>query len=315
MRVFLLEGVFMTKLYQEIIGEELPKIIMGCMRLAKCTKEEAEKIIQTAIDNGVTFFDHADIYGGGESERIFGKAIKSLGVNRDLLWIQSKAGIRKGFFDFSKEHLLTAVDGILERLETDYLDSFLVHRPDTLVDLKEFAETLNILHASGKVRYFGVSNCNQAQIEMLKRYLKVPLVFNQLQFGPMHTGLIDQGFNVNMTNTKGIDRDGSTLEYMRLNDMTLQAWSPLMVGYFEDNFMDNPKYPQLNECLESISKQYNISKGGVVASWILSHPASIQMITGTMTPSRLIEIVEGSRVKLSRESWYEIYRSAGNILP
>lgn len=300
---------------QPIINETVPSVILGCMRMASKTIEDVEIILQTAVENGITFFDHADIYGKGESERIFGEAFKNLGFDRKTVWIQSKASIRPGFFDFSKEYLVKSVEGILERLQMDYLDSFLVHRPDTLVDLEEFAETLDFLHKSGKVRYFGVSNCNVMQIEMLKKYCDVPLVFNQIQFGPMHSLMIDQGINVNMNNDHAAIRDGGILEYARIQDMTLQAWSPLMVGFFEDNFMNNPAYPLLNETLERLADRYNVDPLGIVTAWVVRHPANIQIIVGTMTPSRIKMMAKGSDVELTREEWYEIYRAAGNILP
>lgn len=307
--------VNMKTFKQEIINVEIPAVILGCMRMAGKSVDEVKEIIKVSLDSGINFFDHADIYGKGESERLFGQAFKDLGLDRTKVWIQSKASIRPGMFDFSKDYLLSAVDGILARLQMDYLDSFLVHRPDTLVDLKEFAETLQILHDSGKVKYFGVSNCNSMQIEMLKRYCKVPLVFNQIQFGPMHASIINHGINVNIGDDLGINRDGSILEYSRIHDMTLQAWSPLMVGFFEDNFMDNPKFPELNECLNELADTYNVDPSAIVCAWITSHPANIQIICGSMTPSRIAALSKGADISLTRQEWYQVYLSAGHRLP
>lgn len=300
---------------QRLINQDIPSVILGCMRMASKSLEEVEEILKTALESGITFFDHADIYGKGQSEILFGQAIKNIGVERSKIWVQSKASIRPGMFDFSQEYLLGAVDGILERLQMTYLDSFLVHRPDTLVDLEEFAETLQILHDSGKVKYFGVSNCNVMQIEMLKRYCSVPLVFNQIQFGPMHAAIVDHGINVNINDDLGINRDGSILEYSRIHDMTLQAWSPLMVGFFEDNFMDNPKYEELNVCLQELALKYNVTPAAIVCSWITTHPANIQIICGSMTPQRIVEMAMGSDITLTRQEWYAVYLAAGHRLP
>lgn len=300
---------------QEIINEQIPAVILGCMRMAGKSVEEVKEIIQAAVQSGITFFDHADIYGKGESERLFGEAFKEMGLKRESIWLQSKASIRPGMFDFSQEHLENAIEGILSRLQTTYLDSFLVHRPDTLVDLKEFAKTLQSLHDSNKVRYFGVSNCNSMQIEMLKRYCNVPLVFNQIQFGPMHAAIIDSGINVNISDDLGLNRDGSILEYSRINDMTLQAWSPLMVGFFEDNFMGNSKYPELNKCLEKLGEKYQVDPSAIVCSWITTHPANIQIICGSMTPQRITALAKGADITLTRQEWYEVYLSAGHRLP
>ena len=304
------------KMYnQELLNVEIPAVILGCMRMGDKDINTVKQIIQASYDSGVTFFDHADIYGKGESERLFGQALNELDIDRSKLWIQSKASIRQGMFDFSQEYLLEAVDGILSRLQTDYLDSFLVHRPDTLVDLKEFAQTLQILHDNKKVKYFGVSNCNSMQIEMLKKYCTVPLVFNQIQFGPMHSKIIDSGINVNIGDDFGVNRDGSILEYSRINDITLQAWSPLMVGFFEDNFMNNEKYPELNEVLNKLASKYGVSESAIVCSWITTHPANIQIIIGTMNPLRIREMAKGADITLNRQEWYEVYLSAGHRLP
>lgn len=291
------------------------QMVLGCMRMASLTAEEAIAVVSQAVESGVNFFDHADIYGAGESEVRFAQAIKKAGVSRDQLLIQSKAGIRKGQFDFSKEHLLASVDGILERLETDYLDFFLLHRPDALVEPEEVAEAFDQLQKSGKVRHFGVSNHNPMQIELLQKHVPMKLVANQLQFGPAHTAMIDAGLNVNMQANAGINRDGGILDYCRLNDITIQPWSPYQVDLDQGLFIKHPDYVVLTETLTRIATTYNVTLEALVMAWIVRHPANMQPIIGSMNPKRIRQIALGSEIKLTREEWYEIYLSTGNRLP
>ncbi len=290
-------------------------IVVGCMRLRTLPVQEVGTIIKTALDMGVNFFDHADIYGAGLSEELFAQAMKLENISRDKVILQSKCGIRKGMYDFSKEHILNSVDGILKRLDTDYLDSLLLHRPDTLMEPDEVNEAFEALYKSGKVRNFGVSNHNPMQIELLKSKVEKPLIANQLQFGPAHTGIIDSGFNVNTRADGSLDRDGSILEYCRAKNITIQTWSPLQYGMFEGIFFTNERYSELTETLERIAKEKNTTKMGIIVAWILRHPANMQVITGSTKVDRVVEMIKGAEIEISREEWYEIYRSAGNILP
>ncbi|MGM0902212.1 MAG: aldo/keto reductase [Bacillota bacterium] len=294
---------------------EVSSIALGCMGMGKLSKEAAAKVIHNALELGVDFFDHADIYGKGKSEEVFAEAIEMKPSIREKITLQTKAGIRKGYYDFSKEHILASVDGSLQRLKTDYIDVFLLHRPDALVDPEEVAETFTILKESGKVRHFGVSNHNPMQIELLKKHVEQDLIINQLQLSVMHTGMIDAGIQVNNNNDQASNRDGSILDYSRLHDMTIQAWSPFRYGLFEGLFIDNDDFPELNGKLQEVGDKYGINKSAVAVAWILRHPAKIQTIVGTMTPERLTKIAEASDVVLTREEWYEIYRAAGNQLP
>ncbi len=292
------------------------QIILGCMRINEAGKNPVE-IIQTAYDHGINFFDHADIYGKGECETIFAQALKATSISRSDIYLQSKVGIRPGIaFDFSKAHIIEAVEGSLKRLDTDYLDVLLLHRPDTLVEPEEVAEAFSQLEKAGKVRAFGVSNQNPGQIELLKTAVKQPLNINQLQFGLKHTGMIDAGINVNMENQAGLVRDGGILEYSRLHDMTIQAWSPFQCGFFEGVFVGNTeKFPELNAKLQELADQYKVTPSGIAVAFINRHPAKIQTILGTMTPSRIIEATEAADIVLTREEWYSLYMAAGNILP
>ncbi|EPE6207064.1 aldo/keto reductase [Listeria monocytogenes] len=291
------------------------EISLGCMRMADLSKEDANKVINTALENGIDFFDHADIYGGGKSEEVFADAIDMNATIREKMILQSKCGIRQGFFDFSKEHIIASVEGSLKRLKTDYLDTLLLHHPDTLFEPEEVAAAFTELEKSGKVRHFGVSNQNPGQIELLKKYVDQELIANQLQFSIMHTGMIDTGFNVNMTIDPSLDRDGGILEYSRLNNMTIQAWSPFQYGFFEGVFLDNDKFPELNKTIDKIAADKGVTNSAIAVAWIQRHPASFQTVVGTMNPGRIADIAKASDVTLSREEWYEIYRAAGNQLP
>jgi len=294
---------------------EVPVIALGCMGFGRLTAEEAAKTVSNALEHGIDFFDHADIYGAGKAEEIFAEAVKLTGTPREKLIIQTKCGIRKGYFDFSKEHILASVDGSLKRLNTDYIDILLLHRPDALMEPEEVAEAFDRLRASGKVRRFGVSNHNPLQIELLKTAVKQDLIVNQLQLSVMHTGMIDAGLWVNNKHESAVVRDSGILDYSRLHHMTIQAWSPFRYGYFEGFFVDNEKFPELNAKLEEIGGRYGINKSAAAIAWILRHPAKIQTIVGTTNPDRLTAIAKAADVSLTREEWYEIYRAAGNTLP
>lgn len=296
-------------------GIQATRIALGCMRMSDLEGKQAEEVVGTALDLGINFFDHADIYGGGLSELRFRDAIKHLNVNRDKMIIQSKCGIREGYFDFSKEYILSSVDGILERLGTEYLDFLILHRPDVLVEPEEVAEAFTKLRAEGKVKHFGVSNQNRFQMELLQSYLDEPLAVNQLQLSPAHTPMFDAGLNVNMLNKASIEHDDGIVDYCRLKRVTIQAWSPFQIDLSRGLFVNHPDYKELNETIAKLAKNYNVSSEAIVIAWILRHPAQIQAIVGSMNPSRLKAIDKANDIALIREEWYDIYRSAGNILP
>ncbi|HFZ7256833.1 TPA: aldo/keto reductase family oxidoreductase [Streptococcus agalactiae] len=296
-------------------GIQATRIALGCMRMSDLKGKQAEEVVGTALDLGINFFDHADIYGGGLSELRFRDAIKHLNVNRDKMIIQSKCGIREGYFDFSKEYILSSVDGILERLGTEYLDFLILHRPDVLVEPEEVAEAFTKLRAEGKVKHFGVSNQNRFQMELLQSYLDEPLAVNQLQLSPAHTPMFDAGLNVNMLNKASIEHDDGIVDYCCLKRVTIQAWSPFQIDLSRGLFVNHPDYKELNETIAKLAKNYNVSSEAIVIAWILRHPAKMQAIVGSMNPSRLKAIDKANDIALTRKEWYDIYRSAGNILP
>jgi predicted oxidoreductase len=291
------------------------EISLGCMRIASMAKEEISTLIHTALEEGINFFDHADVYGGGKSEEKFAEAIGMNSSLREKMILQSKCGIRKGYFDFSKEHILEAVDGSLKRLRTDYLDVLLLHRPDTLVEPEEVAEAFTILESSGKVKYFGVSNQNPMQIELLTKFVKQKIYFNQLQLSITNTGMIDAGINVNMQIDRSINRDGSILDYCRLKEIIIQPWSPFQYGFFEGVFLDNPKFPELNEKINTLAAAKGVTNTAIAITWLLRHPARMQPILGTTNPQRVKDSCQASGITLTREEWYSIYLAAGNQLP
>lgn len=291
------------------------EIALGCMRIANLPTQDAARLLNTALDEGINFFDHADIYGGGKSEEKFAEALGMNPTVREKLLIQSKCGIRQGFFDFSKEHILASVDGSLKRLQTDHLDVLLLHRPDALVEPEEVAEAFTSLEASGKVRYFGVSNQNPMQIELLTKFVKQKLLFNQLQLSITNTGMIDAGLNVNMEIDASVNRDGSILDYCRLKEITIQPWSPFQYGFFEGVFLDNPKFPELNKAIDALAAEKGVTNTTIAIAWLLRHPARMQPIIGTTNPGRVKESCQASNITLNRQEWYAIYRAAGNKLP
>ena len=313
--MFLSKEVSMKTITLHNTNLSVPEIGMGCMRINSLeTANAVKEWIDTALAHDINFFDHADIYAKGQCEELFGKALTpSL---RDQIILQSKCAIRPGIaFDFSKEHILHSVDDILNRLRTDYLDILLLHRPDTLMEPEEVADAFRTLKAAGKVRHFGVSNQTPMQIELLNKYLDEPLLINQLQLSIAHCPMINSGINANMYNDSAINRDGGILEYCRLKDITIQAWSPFQYGMFEGVFLGNEKFPELNRVINELAEKYNVTDSAIAVAWILRHPAGIQTIIGTTNKDRIAQISKASLVNLTREEWYRLYMAAGNQLP
>lgn len=298
---------------------QVPSVILGLMRIAEMSDADIRTLFDSALDCGVTMFDHADIYGGTphRCEDRFGAALGLTAADRNKIVIQSKVGIRKGFFDFSRDHILKSVDGSLAALKTDYLDILLLHRPDTLVEPEEVAEAFDSLHASGKVRHFGVSNQTPGQIELLKSAVRQPLLFNQVQLSITHANLIAQGVAINMDGLgQSVSRDIGLLDYSRLKGMMLQAWSPFQKRFFDGVFIgDRKDYPELNDALEDLAAIHSVTPTGIAVAWITRHPANIQVVLGTTKPGRVREAAAGSDIRLTREEWYRLFRAAGHVLP
>ena len=298
---------------------EVPSVILGMMRIPDMSNADIRQLFDAALDCGITFFDHADIYGGTlhRCEQRFGEAVTLSAAERAAIVLQSKVGIGKGFFDFSKEHILRNVDGSLAALKTEYLDILLLHRPDALVEPEEVAEAFDSLHAAGKVRHFGVSNQTPGQIDLLKTAVRQPLLFNQVQLSITHANLIAQGIAVNMNGLdQSVSRDLGLLDYSRLKGMMLQAWSPFQKNFFDGVFIgDRVSHPELNAVLDDLAAVHGVTPTGIAVAWITRHPANIQVVLGTTKPARVRDAAAGSDVRLSREEWYRLFRAAGHILP
>lgn len=305
-------------------GLQVPNLAVGCMRFESKSVEEVATIIQQSVEAGLNFFDHADIYlkERGGSEKLFGEAFKQTGIKREDVILQSKVGIylpntingnQKNFFDLSKEHILASVDESLERLQTDYLDILLLHRNDALWEPKEIAEAFDILEAEGKVRHFGVSNHTPLQVDLLKKYVKQDIVVNQIQLSPAHTPALDYGFNVNRKNEEAVNRGGEIIDYARLNDMAIQAWSPIQGS--NGIIFNDPDHQELNDKLTEIGQRYGIDKEATAIAWILRIPDNTQAVLGTTNIDRILNYAKASEIQLTREEWYDIYQSAGSFLP
>jgi predicted oxidoreductase len=291
------------------------RLILGCWRLHERTPLQIAGLLEAALESGIRQFDHADIYGNGNSERLFADALRGLGCSRESIVLQSKCGIRDGYYDSSAGHILKTVDGILGRLDTDYLDTLLLHRPDALMEPAEVAEAFSRLQASGKALRFGVSNFQPMQIELLQSALEHPLCANQVQFGLAHTGPVDAALQANTRLDGGINRDGSVIDYCRMNGLRVQAWSPLQFGMFEGNFLGHPDFAELNHALHNMAQVYGGNAGAIAIAWILRHPANLQVLLGSTDPQRLKSLATATGIALQREHWYALYCAAGNPLP
>lgn len=313
--LFLREETYMKKIDIGAGGIKVSAMGIGCMRISNLTVGDVSALVNSVLDMGIDLFDHADIYGDGTCEDLFGKMFAETPSLRSKMILQSKCGIRKGSYDLSKKYILGAVDGILQRLQTDCLDILLLHRPDSLMEPEEIAEAFDILHKAGKARSFGVSNMNPNQIELLQAYTNQRLVANQMQFSVACSGMVDSGINVNVPNKNGDSRDESILEYCRLKKITIQTWSPLQYGFFDGVFLGNEKYPELNAKLNELAEKYSVEPATIAIAWILRHPAKMQVISGSTNAERIAQMARASDIELSREEWYEIYRAAGKMLP
>jgi len=299
----------------------VPNVVLGLMRIQDKSDEEIRTLVRTARDAGIAFVDHADVYGNpvhGCEDR-FAAALDLTPAQRDEFVIQTKCGIVPDgpYFDFSYEHVVASVEGSLRALRTDHVDILLLHRPDALVEPDEVARAFDELAAAGKVRAFGVSNHRPGQIELLKRSVTQPLVVNQVQLSITHANVVSAGVSANMgALDQSIDRDGGLLDYCRLHDITLQAWSPFQKGFFDGVFLgDRAAYPELNDVLDRLAEKYGVTPTGVATAWITRHPAQMQVVLGTTTPSRVAEAAAGSDLPLTRAEWYELFRAAGHVVP
>lgn len=315
---------------------ESTRIALGCMTLGRKwdnepLDEEAKKnaiiTIRTALEEGINFFDHADIYTMGKSEEAFSYIWKEVPGLRDKIILQSKCGIRfsndpkEGFpqrYDFSYDHIINSVEKILERLKTDHLDILLLHRPDALVEPEEVAKAFDRLQEQGKVRYFGISNHTGMQIDLLKKYVCQPLVVNQMELNILHSDLIESGIITNQRKPAHQVRGEGTMEYCRLNNIAIQAWSPLAQGLLTGKpaSEDSETVENTYRIIKQMAQDKNVSPEAIAIAWILRHPAKIQPIVGTTNPERIRACAEADDVELSREDWYTLFTAGrGAMVP
>lgn len=295
---------------------EVSQVALGCMRISDKTDKEMDFYLNNAVDLGINYFDHADIYGRGKCEEVFGAALKRNPTLRDKIYIQTKCSIVPGsMYDFSKEHIISAVDGSLKRLGVEHIDVLLLHRPDLLMDPAEVAEAFDELETKGKVGAFGVSNHSPLQIELLQREMKQKLSINQMQLSITNANMISSGANVNLPCDDGVNYDGYLRDYCRLKGITIQPWSPLQYGFIEGSFVDNRKYKNLNKVIEELAEKYGTTPTGMAIAWILRLPEKMQPIVGSTNPGRIEAVAKAADITLSREDWYRIYREAGYRLP
>ncbi len=298
-----------------------PNIVLGLMRIGDKTDAEVQALYTTAREVGIDFFDHAAVYGAElhGCEVKFANALNLSADQRSEITLQTKAGIVKDgpYFDFSYEHIVESVDASLRALNTDYIDILLLHRPDALVEPEEVARAFDELLAAGKVRAFGVSNHTPRQIDLLKKYVQQPLIANQVQLSITHAPIIASGVASNMHGlAQSISLEGGgLLDYCRLHDITVQAWSPFQAGFFTGTFLGDPEYAALNTVLEKLAAEYETTSLAIATAWITRHPANIQVVLGTTNPGRVAEAAQGSEIPLTRAQWYEVFRAAGYIVP
>jgi predicted oxidoreductase len=315
-------------------GIPVSKLVLGCMGLGgdrdrnlitSDDVKQAHEAVEAALSIGITMFDHADIYKHGKAEIVFGQVLKEQKELRDRILLQSKCGIRyeepSGIpkrYDFSREHILHSVDGILQRLGVEYIDFLLLHRPDPLMDPEEVASAIHTLKTSGKVRWFGVSNMSAGQIRLLQAYCDEPLIINQLEMSLAKIGWLETGVHINHEAAKDNVFPEGTLEYCRLENIQLQAWGPLAQGLFSGRPLDGQSESIRNtaKLVQQMAEQKSTTPEAIVLAWLMRHPAGIQPVIGTANPARIRACADANHLTLTREEWYSLYVSSrGKRLP
>ncbi|MET0261527.1 MAG: aldo/keto reductase [Rariglobus sp.] len=309
------------------------RIAYGCMKIGGTwdhapisaeVEKAARASVAAALDCGINFFDHADIYTAGKSETLFGRILQSTPGLRDRIVLQSKVGIRfandaylsgePARYDFSYEHILRSTEAILKRLGVDHLDLLLLHRPDPLGEPAEVARAFDELVRAGKVRHFGVSNHTPNQIELLRHYVRQPLVVNQLEFSLAQPALVVEGFMANRTGSIAeANLASGTLDYCRRHEILVQPWSPVGGGKLLRTAADataaNPLHPA-TALVAELAAAKNTSPEAILLAWILRHPAGMQPIIGTTKAERVRTSAQADDLTLTREEWYSLLAAA-----
>ncbi|MBT2567317.1 aldo/keto reductase [Arthrobacter sp. ISL-85] len=313
----------------------MQEVIYGCMGLGGSWSEEphgahhvdqAAAAVQTALDAGITLFDHADIYRSGKSEAVFGEVLATTPGLRERIRLQTKCGIRlnerglQTHYDLSREAILERVDGSLKRLRTEYVDILLLHRPDPLADPVEVAAAVGQLMAEGKVRQLGVSNMSAAQIEVLQDRLETPVVANQLEMSLLKRAWLESQVLVNHPEHLDYSFPQGTLEYCTRNNVTLQAYGSLARGVYTGAEPESPTTAEAAtaELVSELAGQYSTSGEAVLLGWLMKHPAGIAPVIGTVNPDRIRACADAARVArdLTRADWYKLWITArGSNIP
>lgn len=308
----------------------MAELIYGAMNLARIPAQQASRVINELIDAalemGITRFDHADIYGHGESERRFGEVLQSRPELKSVLKVQSKCGIRLptenqvGYYDLSAAHIVRSVEESLQRLDLEQLDTLLLHRPDPLVNLAEVTSSLADLLASGKILNLGVSNMSAAQIAYLQNGLGIKVSCNQLELSLAKHDFVESTVLVNHPENTGISFPHGTIEYCQENQVELQAWGALAQGRYSGAVQNNydDAIAQTAALVYELSQEYGCTTEEIVLGWLLAHPANISPLIGTTHVGRLKACADSLRVgaQLTKTHWYELWvRSRGRNLP
>lgn len=313
-------------------GIPASRLVLGCMGLGggwdrePVTEEhikEGHEAVEAALQIGINMFDHADIYTRGKAEKVFGAVLKERPELRESIILQSKCGIKlaepgesSNVFDFSKSHILSSVDGILSRLGAEYLDILLLHRPDPLMDPEEVGEALRLLKESGKVRHFGVSNMSAGQIKLLQAYSDEPIIVNQLEMSLEKIFWLDSVVSVNQEAWKDQGLPEGTIEHCRLENIQLQAWGPLAQGKYSGRPLGDEEPEAVRSTarlVQKLAEEKGTTPEAVVLSWLMTHPAAIQPVIGTVNPKRIAACKDADKLELTRKEWYDLYVSSRGV--
>lgn len=299
---------------------EKSRIIQGLMRINEMSVEEVKSLIEFDLEHGINFFDTSNIYGNGVSESKIGDVLRLDPSLRSKMIIQSKCGIyvdetNQSYYDLSKETIIKSCNDTLKRLNTTYLDYFLLHRPDIFIDNKEVAEAFNILYKERKVHHFGVSNFSKELIDYLEEEVKEKIEVNQLQLGLGHTLLLSDVFNYNTAFYKNNSFAGDMFFYLKKKNINLQCWSPYQYGMFEGNILNNDKFKETNLLLEQLASKYQVNKSSICLSFLLMLGENVSVVIGTTNKQHIIDSIDALKVKLTKVERYNLYRSANNLLP
>ncbi|WP_040515653.1 aldo/keto reductase [Paraglaciecola polaris] len=305
----------------------------GCMGLgggwdakpvSRANIAQANDCVNTALESGINFFDHADIYTLGKAEQVFGEVLAQRPELRKRIYIQSKCGIRFSDdqgpkrYDLSADWIRESVEGSLRRLNTDYLDVLMLHRPDPLMQAEEIARVFDELRSAGKVHYFGVSNMHHHQIAYLQQALDAPLVANQIEASLLKQDWIDEGVYAGNSDGQDINFNAGTLEYCRREHMQLQSWGSLAQGLYSGRAVSDKSEAVIRTSVlvAKLAAAYNVSPEAIVLAWLIRHPANIQPVIGSTDCGRIAGASQAGNITLSREHWYALYESAkGMELP